>query len=90
MIEIFNEEPVFDGQYSNLCYVQRMQEALTHFQEGQKSDQKVDFLNHWSHFIFHLPYAFHGRRMIFDTWLDWMKDDPLYTCLLYTSPSPRD
>ena len=28
IIEVFKDEPVFDGQFSNACYVDRMQEAF--------------------------------------------------------------
>ena len=30
-IELFKEEPVFDGPYSNICYQSRNEEALQHF-----------------------------------------------------------
>ena len=78
IIEVFKDEPVFDGQFSNLCYVDRMQEAFAHFQE----QNKTDFLNDWNHLIFHLPYAFHGRRMMFNNWLNWIKDDPKFKDLI--------
>ena len=78
IIEVFKDEPVFDGQFSNTCYVDRMQEAFIHFEENQNTD----FLNDWDHIIFHLPYAFHGRRMIFNNWLNWMKKDAKYNDLL--------
>ena len=55
-----------------------MQEAFVHFQQNKKTD----FLNEWSHIIFHLPYAFHGRRMIFNNWLNWIKNDITYKDLL--------
>tara|TARA_Y200000002_G_C22681623_1_gene664344 strand:- start:1897 stop:3315 length:1419 start_codon:yes stop_codon:yes gene_type:complete len=71
IIEVFKDEPVFDGQFSNSCYIDRMQEAFVHFQE----QKEIDFLNDWSHLIFHLPYAFHGRRMIFNNWINWVKKD---------------
>ena len=48
-----------------------MEEAFEHF----NSFKKIDFLNKWNHLIFHLPYAFHGRRMIFNNWLSWVKKD---------------
>jgi hydroxymethylglutaryl-CoA synthase len=70
-IEVHKEEPVFDGQYSNECYIDRMDEAFKHF----SSFKKIDFLNQWNHLIFHLPYAFHGRRMIFNNWLSWIRKD---------------
>ena len=78
IIEVFKDEPVFDGQFSNACYVDRMQEAFVHFQQIKKTD----FLNEWNHIIFHLPYAFHGRRMIFNNWLNWIKEDITYKDLL--------
>lgn len=69
VVEVFKEEPVFDGQFSNACYNDRITEALAHF----SSQTEVDFLKDWNHFVFHLPYAFHGRRIIFDNWLQWIK-----------------
>jgi hydroxymethylglutaryl-CoA synthase len=32
-IEIFTDEPVFDGQYSNQCYQDRIREAYQHYKE---------------------------------------------------------
>tara|TARA_B100001287_G_scaffold150697_1_gene126843 strand:+ start:3377 stop:4795 length:1419 start_codon:yes stop_codon:yes gene_type:complete len=78
IIEVFKDEPIFDGQFSNSCYVDRMEEAFVHFEEIKKTD----FLNEWSHIIFHLPYAFHGRRMIFNNWLKWIKSDSKYEDLI--------
>lgn len=69
IVEVFKEEPVFDGQFSNSCYENRISEALDHF-NAQKA---TDFLNNWSKIVFHLPYAFHGRRIIFNNWLNWVK-----------------
>ncbi len=68
-IEVFKEEPVFDGQFSNACYEERITEALAHFTE----QSPTDFLDSWKHIIFHLPYAYHGRRIIFNNWLNWVK-----------------
>ena len=34
---------------------------------------KEIFLSDWENIIFHLPYAYHGRRMIVNKWMDWMK-----------------
>ena len=86
IIEVFKDEPVFDGQFSNTCYIDRMQEAFIHFEENQNTD----FLNDWDHIIFHLPYAFHGRRMIFNNWLNWMKKDAKYNDLLNEIGSEDD
>lgn len=59
-IEIFTDEPVFDGQYSNQCYQDRIKEAYQHYKEitGQQKPYE-----NWKYIIFHLPYAFHGKRV---------------------------
>jgi hydroxymethylglutaryl-CoA synthase len=60
-VEIFSDEPIFDGQFSNQCYQDRIREAYYHLKE-QKNN--TDILHQtWSALIFHLPYAFHGRRI---------------------------
>ena len=86
IIEVFKDEPIFDGQFSNSCYVDRMEEAFIHFEEIKKTD----FLNEWGHIIFHLPYAFHGRRMIFNNWLKWIKSDSKYEDLISEIGSEDD
>lgn len=64
------EEPVFDGPYSNDAYVARMQEALQHL------SSLVEDLDpsRWDRIVMHLPYAFQGRRMLVNFYLDWMKE----------------
>ena len=59
-VEIFTDEPVFDGQYSNQCYQDRIKEAYTHYKE---ESGKVKPYENWRFLIFHLPYAFHGKRL---------------------------
>ncbi|PDH48777.1 MAG: hydroxymethylglutaryl-CoA synthase [Bacteroidetes bacterium MED-G20] len=76
-IEFYFEEPVFDGQYSNECYQKRIAEALNHF----KAQKNINFLKDWQHMIFHLPYAFQGRRMMLDIWLEWIKDEDIFVDL---------
>ena len=63
-VQIWRETPVFDGPYSNQCYQDRIREALGHFQEKAAADSLTD---RWASLIFHLPYAFHGKR-IFSEW----------------------
>lgn len=60
-VSIFREMPVFDGQYSNQCYVARAQEALDHFRQQTQPDGST--LQSWRKVICHLPYAAHGRRI---------------------------
>lgn len=61
IIEIFNDEPIFDGKFSNQCYQDRIREAYLHL-KFQKSYSGCLF-NQWTRIIFHLPYAFHARKM---------------------------
>ncbi|WP_417431226.1 hydroxymethylglutaryl-CoA synthase family protein [Halpernia sp.] len=59
-IEIHTDEPVFDGQYSNQCYQNRIKEAYEHYKF--QTNIKKPYEN-WRFLIFHLPYAFHGKRV---------------------------
>lgn len=59
-IEIFTDEPVFDGQYSNQCYQDRIREAYQHYEEISGKTKPSE---NWKYLIFHLPYAFHGKRV---------------------------
>lgn len=68
-VKVYKEEPVFDGQFSNQCYSDRITEAFSHF----NTQQPTNFLKDWQHLIFHLPYAYHGRRIIFTNWVEWLK-----------------
>ncbi len=71
MIRSYVEEPVFDGQYSNTAYVGRIKEALEDFQTKVNLNPALD----WDRVVMHLPYAFQGRRMLVNFYLDWMKRD---------------
>lgn len=59
-IEIFTDEPVFDGQYSNQCYQDRIKEAYHHYKEITGQEKTYE---NWKYIVFHLPYAFHGKRI---------------------------
>ena len=59
-IEIFTDEPIFDGQYSNQCYQHRIREAYEYFSEQNSLEKPYE---NWYYLIFHLPYAFHGKRV---------------------------
>ncbi len=67
--ERYSETPIFDGQYSNQCYQWRMNEALADFRrqavaEGLFPEHQYRALSErWSRMIFHLPYAFHAKRI---------------------------
>ncbi|GEM53824.1 hydroxymethylglutaryl-CoA synthase [Flavobacterium branchiophilum NBRC 15030 = ATCC 35035] len=59
-VAIYKEQPVFDGLYSNTCYIQRITEA--YFNYKQKSGQNGPIYQNWTNVLMHLPYAFQGRR----------------------------
>lgn len=59
-ISIYKEQPVFDGQYSNQCYINRITEAYDHFKKESQQTGKV--YESWSSILMHLPYCFQGRR----------------------------
>ncbi|MCW5920833.1 MAG: hydroxymethylglutaryl-CoA synthase family protein [Saprospiraceae bacterium] len=77
--EKFSETPVFDGQFSNLCYQNRMNEALDDFRRRAVAarlfrDAQFQALSErWARMIFHLPYAFHAKRMFVERFVEERK-----------------
>ena len=61
-IEIHKEQPVFDGQYSNQCYMDRTRDAYFSFKKLKQTEATI--YDTWESIIMHLPYAFQGRRML--------------------------
>ncbi len=61
-IEVHKHQPVFDGQYSNQCYVDRTKGAYFRLKSLKKISSSL--YESWSSIIMHLPYAFQGRRML--------------------------
>ncbi|MDI1256886.1 MAG: hydroxymethylglutaryl-CoA synthase [Flavobacterium sp.] len=61
-IEIHKDQPVFDGQYSNQCYMDRTRNAYFQFKKLKGATDTV--YTSWSSIIMHLPYSFQGRRML--------------------------
>ncbi|MFN3754164.1 hydroxymethylglutaryl-CoA synthase family protein [Flavobacterium sp.] len=59
-ISIYKEQPVFDGQYSNQCYINRISEAYEHYKS--ESNQSGKIYENWANILMHLPYCFQGRR----------------------------
>ena len=83
--ERFCETPVFDGQYSNLCYQNRMTEALADFRNRAiaakifRADQFQALSERWARMIFHLPYAFHAKRMFVEEFVEERKRKGVWT-----------
>ncbi|KIA87145.1 hydroxymethylglutaryl-CoA synthase family protein [Flavobacterium sp. AED] len=61
-IEIHKDQPVFDGQYSNQCYMDRTRNAYFSLKKLKNTSETI--YNSWESIIMHLPYAFQGRRML--------------------------
>jgi hydroxymethylglutaryl-CoA synthase len=61
-IEIHKDQPVFDGQYSNQCYMDRTRDAYFTFKKLKNTSETV--YDSWKSIVMHLPYAFQGRRML--------------------------
>jgi hydroxymethylglutaryl-CoA synthase len=61
-IEIHKDQPVFDGQYSNQCYMDRTRNAYFSFKKLKNTTETL--YNTWNSIIMHLPYSFQGRRML--------------------------
>lgn len=84
-VEIHKIFPVFDGQYSNTCYSNRMREAYKHFVKQKKGTHKLE---QWDKLIFHLPYAFHGKRAFAEVfWDTYQEDENLKKQLLALDPN---
>lgn len=59
-VSIYKEQPVFDGHYSNQCYINRIKEAYQHYKTESNQSEKV--YENWATILMHLPYCFQGRR----------------------------
>lgn len=59
-IAFYKEQPVFDGQYSNQCYINRITEAYQNFKTTSNQTGKV--YQNWENILMHLPYCFQARR----------------------------
>ena len=63
----FSETPTFDGQFSNNCYQNRLCNAYFSFKKQAIAldyyKQNDLLFEKWNSLIFHLPYAFHGKRI---------------------------
>jgi hydroxymethylglutaryl-CoA synthase len=59
-IAFYKEQPVFDGQYSNQCYISRTSDAYSHYKEI--TNQSGALYQNWENILMHLPYCFQARR----------------------------
>ncbi len=68
VLEIFKEQPVFDGQYSNSCYLQRTEQA--YFRLKEEMDVKSPLYQDWKYICMHLPYCFQARRIFTEFFIE--------------------
>lgn len=72
-VQIHRDTPIFDGQYSNDCYQERIKQAYQSFL--RKTFEKLNghpgpvLSGRWSRLVFHLPYAYHARRVFTEIYL---------------------
>ena len=59
-VAFYKEQPVFDGQYSNQCYIDRITEA--YFNYKKITNQTDVVYTKWENILMHLPYCFQARR----------------------------
>ena len=60
-VAIYKDQPVFEGQYSNQCYVNRITEAYVDFKSENGFEATKRYEN-WKSVLMHLPYCYQGRR----------------------------
>jgi hydroxymethylglutaryl-CoA synthase len=71
-ITLVKDQPVFDGHYSNSCYIDRITEAYQHYKN--ESQQTGTLFNEWSLLFMHLPYCYQGRRTFIEIYAQENQD----------------
>lgn len=66
-IPVLRKEPVYNGAYSNMCYKDRMGNALNRFLK--QSDSDIHSFEGW---VFHLPFCYQGRKIAIHYWFEHM------------------
>ena len=71
-VSVHRDDPVFDGQFSNLCYQNAVRQAFFDFSNKAERAGRIEpakddpFTQQWSRIIMHLPYAYQAKRMFPD------------------------
>lgn len=61
---VYKEQPVFDGAYSQKCYVSRTKNAYLQLKKKLQTTEKL--YENWDAIVMHLPYCFQARRSFID------------------------
>ncbi len=86
-LELHKDTPIFDGQYSNWTYQNRIREAYLNFcEQAIPAHQNVEYLSTWERLIFHLPYAFHGKRIASELFMLSLKQGGKWEALAASLP----
>lgn len=72
-VTFYKEQPVFDGQYSNQCYINRTTEAYSHYKEI--THQNGVLFNNWENILMHLPYCFQARRTFVEIYANELNNE---------------
>lgn len=90
VLELHKNTPIFDGQYSNWTYQNRIREAYLDFcnkaVDKKLADDEEDILSRWERLVFHLPYAFHGKRIASELFMFSMKKQGKWAAFAETLP----
>jgi hydroxymethylglutaryl-CoA synthase len=83
-VSVHRDDPVFDGQFSNLCYQNAVRQAFFDFsnkaERAGRIEQATDdpFTEQWSRIIMHLPYAYQAKRMFPDVFRHDREHTPMW------------
>jgi hydroxymethylglutaryl-CoA synthase len=73
-VQLHRDTPIFDGQYSNRCYQERIHQAYQNFVTeafGYVNGHAGPVMSgRWQRLVFHLPYAYHARRIFTEIYLE--------------------
>ena len=69
LLKSYKDTPIYDG-FSNICYHARISEAFSRFYET--NDGREHPFDVWESMIFHLPYAYHARRIFISLFEDYL------------------
>jgi hydroxymethylglutaryl-CoA synthase len=67
-ISLIKDQPVFDGQYSNACYLERTKQAYLKLKKIKQS--KTHFFEESACIVMHLPYCFQARRNFVELYIE--------------------
>lgn len=83
-VSVHRDDPVFDGQFSNLCYQNAVRQAFFDFSNKAERAGRIDpaaddpFTEQWSRIIMHLPYAYQAKRMFPDVFRHDREHTPMW------------